>query len=91
MLLGYCIVSFLAFGLRLLIEPGHVYEGVYDDPQIPIWSFAWWPHAILHGQNPFLTHAIWAPSGVDLAWANTLPATAGTNDTPNGSVLVAEP
>ena len=24
-------------------------------------------------------------------WANSLPATAGTNDTPNGSVLVAEP
>jgi len=75
-LLGYCVVSFLAFGLRLLIEPGHVYEGVYDDPQIPIWSFAWWPHAILHGQNPFVTHAIWAPSGVDLAWANTLPPLA---------------
>ena len=76
MLLGYCVVSFLAFGLRLLIEPGHVYEGVYDDPQIPIWSFAWWPHALLHGQNPFVTHSIWAPSGVDLAWANTLPPLA---------------
>ena len=24
-------------------------------------------------------------------WANSLPSTAGTNDTPNGSVLVAEP
>ena len=25
------------------------------------------------------------------AWANSLPSTAGTNDSPNGSVLVAEP
>ena len=26
-----------------------------------------------------------------VAWANSLPSTAGTNDSPNGSVLVAEP
>jgi hypothetical protein len=75
-LLGFGVASFLAFGLRLLIDPGHVYEGVLDDPQIPIWSFAWWPHAILNGENPFVTHAIWAPYGVDLAWANTLPPLA---------------
>ncbi len=72
----YCLLSFLFFGLRLLIEPGHRYVGVLDDPQIPIWSFAWWPHAIAHGENPLVTHLLWAPSGVDLVWANTLPALA---------------
>jgi hypothetical protein len=70
----YLAVSFLAFGLRLLIEPGSQYIGSYDDPQIPIWSFAWWPHALLHGQNPFFTHAVWAPAGVNLAWVNSVPA-----------------
>ena len=48
--------------------------GVFDDPQIPIWSFAWWLHAIEHGQNPLVTHAVWAPSGLDLVWVNTVPA-----------------
>jgi hypothetical protein len=73
-LAGYCAISFLYFGLRLVIEPGSQYLGRYDDPQILIWSFAWWPHAILHGQNPFVTHAIWPPGGVDLTWSNAIPA-----------------
>ena len=40
---------------RPLIEPGRQYIGVFDDPQIPIWSFAWWLHAIEHGHNPLVT------------------------------------
>jgi hypothetical protein len=71
---GYLALSFLYFGVRLLVESGSQYIGSYDDPQIPIWSFGWWPHALLHGQNPFFTHSVWAPEGVNLAWANTVPA-----------------
>ena len=76
MLFGYAAVSFLFFGLRLWIDSGSQYIGEPNDPQIPIWSFAWWPHAIGSGVNPFVTHALWAPSGLDLAWANTLPPVA---------------
>ncbi|HEY4345960.1 MAG TPA: hypothetical protein VGM80_00095 [Gaiellaceae bacterium] len=73
-LLGYCVAAFLLFGLRLVVHSGNWYEGSGDgDPQIPIWSFAWWPHALAHGQNPFVTHVVWAPHGVDLTWVNTLP------------------
>jgi hypothetical protein len=75
-LLVYCLLAFLYFGLRLLVEPGSHYVGVFADPQIPIWSFAWWPYAIGHGENPFVTHVVWAPVGVDLAWVNTLPPVA---------------
>ncbi len=73
---GYAVLSFLLFGLRLLLEPGRQYIGEPNDPQIPIWSFAWWPHALAHGLNPLVTHVVWAPHGVDLVWANTLPALA---------------
>ena len=66
-------VSFLYFGLRLFLYPPQAYVGFSTDPQIFIWSFAWWPHAILHGENPFFTHAIWAPSGVNLTWTTTVP------------------
>ena len=49
----YCAVSFLYFGLRLVLEPGSRYVGSYDrDPQTLIWGFAWYPHAILSGENP---------------------------------------
>jgi hypothetical protein len=73
---GFCALAFLYFGLRILIDPGGQYVGVFDDPQIFIWSFGWWLHAIEHGVNPFVTHAVWAPSGVNLAWATTVPALA---------------
>lgn len=76
MLATYCGLSFLYFGLRLVLESGRQYVGGFDDPQILIWSFAWWPHAILHGQNPFVTHVLWPPGGVNLAWVNAVPGLA---------------
>ena len=75
-LLGYASVSFAYFGWRLLPHPGRPYVGQGRDPQIFIWSFAWWPHAILHGQNPFVTHAIFAPDGLNLTWATSVPGLA---------------
>ena len=69
----YLLLSFLFYGLRVLLGGEARYIGPGDDPQIFIWAFAWWPHAILHGENPFVTHAIWAPSGVNLTWRRLCP------------------
>jgi hypothetical protein len=41
-----------------------------------MWSLAWWPHALVHGLNPFFTHVIWAPEGTNVAAAATIPAAA---------------
>jgi hypothetical protein len=49
---------------------------LYPDPQIFVWSFAWMPHALLHGENPLYTREIWAPSGFDLVWGTSVPALA---------------
>lgn len=73
---GYALVAFLVFGVRLLVEPGGRYLGYLSDPKTFIWCFAWWPYAILHGENPFVTHAIWAPSGVNLTWTASVPGLA---------------
>src|SRR5215204_4359377 len=75
-LAAYTAISFLYFGIRLLPHPGRSYVGEGADPEIFIWSFAWWPHAILNGENPVVTHAIWAPDGIDLAWATSIPGLA---------------
>ncbi len=75
-LLGYAAVSFAFFGWRLLPHPGRVVVGDGFDPQIFIWSFAWWPHAIATWTNPFVSHAIYAPSGVNLAWTASAPGLA---------------
>ena len=37
---------------------------------------AWWPHALLHGTNPFVTHAVWWPQGTNLAWDTSIPGLA---------------
>ena len=72
----YLLVAFLFFGLRLLTGHGSSYVGNGRDQEVFIWAFAWLPHAILHGENPFVTHAVWAPSGVNLTWATAVPGLA---------------
>jgi hypothetical protein len=32
-----------------------------------MWALSWWPHAISHGINPFVTHYLWSPTGVNVA------------------------
>jgi hypothetical protein len=75
-LAGYSAISFLYFGVRIARHAGRDYAGNGADPQIFVWMFGWWPHALLHGENPLVTHAIWAPDGVNLAWVTSVPALA---------------
>ena len=63
---GFVATSFLYFGWRLLPHPGRELIGSGQDPLIFVWSFAWWPHAILTWTNPFVTHALLAPIGANL-------------------------
>ncbi len=72
-LAGYCVVAFLYFGLPVAAHPGRTAVGNQSDPKLFIWMLAWWPHAIAHGLSPVFTHALWAPSGYDLAWATSIP------------------
>jgi hypothetical protein len=73
---AYALISFCYFGLRVLSHPGRDYVGTGRDPQIFIWALGWWPHAVLHGENPFVSHAVWAPAGVNLAWVTSVPGLA---------------
>jgi hypothetical protein len=49
---------------------------ISGDPAFILWSLKWWPYAISHGLNPFLTKAFWAPFGQNLAWTNSVPSIA---------------
>src|SRR5580765_2370414 len=75
-LAGYLAVSFLYLGLAVAAHPGRDIVGAGTDAEIFVWSFAWWPHAIAHGIDPFVTRAIWAPEGINLAWTTSVPALA---------------
>ncbi len=75
-LAGYAAVSFGYFGWRLLPHPGRSILGLTHDPEISIWSFGWWAHALSTWTNPFVTHALYAPSGVNLTWTPSVPGIA---------------
>jgi hypothetical protein len=75
--LAFLALAFLYFGIRLVPHPESSLIGdLFADPQIFVWSFAWMPHALAHGENPLYTHAIWAPNGFNLAWATSVPGLA---------------
>ena len=75
-LAAYLGVSFVYFGVPIAAHPGRDLIGAGADPTVLVWALAWWPHAILHWQNPIVTHAIWAPVGQNLAWAPSVPGLA---------------
>ncbi|HEY5317084.1 MAG TPA: hypothetical protein VIJ20_03835 [Solirubrobacteraceae bacterium] len=47
-----------------------------DDPTQFMWSMVWWPHAILNGLNPFVTHLIWVPGPINVAANTSVPGPA---------------
>jgi len=71
-------VFLLAFGMALIGRLSVPQVGqIYVDPQIFIWSYRWWPYALMHGLNPLYTTQIGAPTGYNLAaWTPSAPAPA---------------
>ena len=72
----YVGLSFLYFGVPIASHPVRDLIATGTDATNQVWSLAWWPHAVLHWENPIYTHAIWAPVGIDLAWAPSIPGLA---------------
>jgi hypothetical protein len=75
-LLGYAALSFAYFGWPLVRHPGRILVGSTQDPQLYVWAFSWWPHAIASFTNPFVSHALYAPTGVNLTWTVSVPTLA---------------
>src|SRR5712675_551692 len=60
----YATLSVLLLGRALIFDYSGSYEGRGSDPAFFIWAIHWWPYAISHRLNPFLTNVIFAPGGV---------------------------
>jgi hypothetical protein len=69
----YLAISVLFFGLPLLGDFAHRVVGDDADTLIEVWALAWWPHALRSGEPPVITHAVWGPTGYNLAWATCTP------------------
>jgi hypothetical protein len=72
------LIGYLAASLALFshgISTGNVFQPG-TDPIAYIWFLKWWPYAISHGIDPFLTHMLWSPTGFSVLWANSIPTLA---------------
>lgn len=73
---AYLVVSFFYLAVPVLPHPQRDLIGSGSDPDQFVWMLAWWPHAVLHGENPFVSHAVWSPQGANLAWDTSVPGLA---------------
>jgi hypothetical protein len=81
--LGRRQVALLVSSLYLLLAVGlfakawgnplHRWVGAPEDAPIFIWAMRWWPFAVSHGYNPFFTHFLGLPRGINLMWATSVP------------------
>ena len=73
----YLILALLTVGWRAIRDPTRVCAcSVNTDPSAYMWALKWWPYAILHGLNPFVSHYVWAPTGANLARSAMIPTAA---------------
>ena len=74
----YAAVVIGFFGLHVLPHFGSVCvcQPGPSDSSIFMWSLAWWPHAVLHGENPFVSTAVFAPDHVNIAAVTSIPGAA---------------
>lgn len=67
----------LLFGRHTIAHLGSVCTcGEMPDSWEIVWPFSWFPHALLHGFNPWYTHAQWAPPGFNVAGVTSFPLPA---------------
>jgi hypothetical protein len=61
----YVVLSLVLFGRPLFNDPTHtcLCVGSTTDEGVVAWALEWWPHALLHGLNPFHPRIIYAPQG----------------------------
>jgi len=69
---------YLAFSALIFARPAAphfttIYLGRGIDQAFFIWCLVWWPYAITHHLNPFISKLIFAPAGFNLTWSTSIP------------------
>ena len=74
-LAGYAGIALLLFR-QTWGDPAHRIIGGHGDAEASMWYLAWAPWALLHGQDPLVTHQMGGPAGVNLMWHTPQTLTA---------------
>lgn len=76
-LIFYMVMAIVTIGRHAVAHPRTVCACVGSgDPALFMWGLSWWPHAIAHGLNPFVSHYLWTPTGVNTAQDTLIPTAA---------------
>ena len=72
------LLIYLGLSAPLFLRPAlphftTIYLGRGIDQSFFIWCLVWWPFAIAHHLNPFITRLIFAPAGFNLTWSTSIP------------------
>jgi hypothetical protein len=60
----YLTASVVLFGFPALLAPKTRFIGASADSTLFIWLLEWWPYALSHHLNPFMTAYMWEPQGI---------------------------
>jgi hypothetical protein len=73
------VCAYVALGLAAFWpDLPHISEDIFSraslgDPQLSAWELAWVQHALVHGLNPFFSHAVVVPTGLNLGVNTAAP------------------
>lgn len=70
------VATAVVFQFHAVAHLGGTCACIGTDPTMFMWSLVWWPHALLHGINPLVTHLIWVPDSINLAANTSIPGPA---------------
>lgn len=71
----YCVIAVLLYGREIIFNINyHCLRCSVADAKQFIWFLNWWPFALSHHLNLFITNYVWAPTGFNLAQATSVPA-----------------
>jgi hypothetical protein len=73
--LAYQGLAIVFFGIPVFRDFSHRYVATPGaiDPSGYMWFLVWWPYAIAHHLNPFISNRMWAPTGFNVTWAQSIP------------------
>jgi hypothetical protein len=68
-------IAIAFFGIPVLSDLSHSYIATPGaiDPSGYMWFLVWWPYAVSHHLNPLFSDFMWAPTGFNVMWAQSIP------------------
>ncbi|MHB8295051.1 MAG: hypothetical protein ACYDH5_10600 [Acidimicrobiales bacterium] len=71
------LTAYLAMGLAWFwpawASPATTFVGSHGDTDQFMWFLGWLPYAVSHLQSPLISHQVYLPEGVNLAWNTSVP------------------